>query len=290
VSAQRRRAPFRPATRPSYGNGVVPLAADRNRAVARALAYAERGWPVFPCRPCSKEPATRHGFRDATTDPGQIRAWWDRWPDANLAIATGAPGPDVLDVDHHGQVGHGYTALMRLKTADLLDNAGPIVRTPHGGLHVYFAGSSQASGRLPHHHLDFKAAGGYVLASPSSVAGRPYFLVRRAEPSGGLNWAAVTRMLEPQADRPARQVLAASGDVSRLASWVERLEEGNRNAGLFWAACRAVESGQASALDDIAAAATKTGLSEREITRTIASARRGGQRRPGPQPDREATR
>ncbi|MGH3303219.1 MAG: bifunctional DNA primase/polymerase, partial [Streptosporangiaceae bacterium] len=97
---------------------------DCNRAVERALAHAERGWPVFPCRPGSKEPATRHGFRDATTDPAQIRAWWLRWPDANLAIATGAPGPDVLDVDHHGQACHGYGALMRLKRADLLDDSG----------------------------------------------------------------------------------------------------------------------------------------------------------------------
>jgi hypothetical protein len=69
----------------------------------------------------------------------------------------------------------------------------------------------------------------------------------------------------------------------------QRLEEGNRNAGLFWAACRAVESGRANALDEIATAAAKTGLSEREIARTIDSARRGGQRRISWQPDREAT-
>jgi hypothetical protein len=65
---------------------------------------------------------------------------------------------------------------------------------------------------------------------------------------------------------------------------VERLEEGNRNAGLFWAACRAVEAGQHAALDDLAAAATKTGLTDREISRTIDSARRTG----GRQAQREA--
>jgi Bifunctional DNA primase/polymerase, N-terminal len=280
----------RPAIHPSDGNGPVADPADRDRAAARALAYADRGWPVFPCRPGSKEPATRHGFHDATTDPGQIRAWWQRWPDANLAIATGAPGPDVLDVDHHGHAGHGYTALMRLKTAGLLDNSGTIVRTPHGGLHVYFTGSTQPSGRLPGHHLDFKAAGGYILAPPSQVDGRPYYLVRQIEPSGELSWAEVTGILGLQRDRTVRQAVDSGGDVSRLPAWVERLEEGNRNAGLFWAACWAVESGQPSVLDDIAAAAVKTGLSEREITRTIDSARRGGQRSVSPRPDREATR
>lgn len=195
----------------------------------------------------------------------------------------------MLDVDHHGAAGHGYNALIHLKRADLLDGSGVIVRTPHGGLHVYFTGSSQSSGRLPSHHLDFKAAGGYVVAPPSQVNGRPYYLARQAEPSSQLSWATVAAILDPQTDRPARQAVSGAGDVARLAAWVERLEEGNRNAGLYWAACRVFESGQANALDDIAAAAARTGLSEREITRTVDSARRGSQRRIDLQHDREAT-
>jgi hypothetical protein len=71
---------------------------------------------------------------------------------------------------------------------------------------------------------------------------------------------------------------------------VERLQEGNRNAGLHWAACRAIESGQPEVLGDIAAAAAKTGLSEREITRTIESARRGCHSQAALRIDREATR
>ena len=289
VARTRRPSRSRLAAQPSYGDGLVRTAADGHRALARALKCAERGWPVFPCRPGTKEPATTHGFYDATTDPNQIRGWWYRWPDANLAIATGAPGPDVLDVDHHGAAGHGYTALMRLKRADLLDNAGQIIRTPHGGLHVYFAGSTQASGRLPGHHIDFKAAGGYVVAPPSEVDGRHYYLVRELAPFGGLSWSAVTELLEPQPDRPARQQFANSDDLGRLVAWVERLEEGNRNSGLFWAARRAVEAGRSDVLDEIAAAAARTGLSEREVTRTIDSARRGGQRRVDRHPGREAT-
>jgi len=274
----------RPATPPMAGNEAVPIAAGPSRTVARALEYASRGWPVFPCQPGTKEPATRHGFHDASTDPDQIRSWWQRNPSANLAIATGAPGPDVLDVDQHGPAGNGYAALLRLKHADLLDAAGTVVRTPHGGLHAYFTGSTQLSGRLSQHHLDFKAVGGYVLAPPSQVDGRPYSLVRQQEPSGDLSWAGVTRLLKPKPDRAAWPQPGVRDDASHLAAWVERLEEGNRNAGLFWAACRAVESGQHAVLDELAAAAARTGLTVREISRTIDSARRHD----GPRADHEA--
>src|SRR5579859_4487703 len=81
---------------------AAAMTADPEQTLSQAMAYARRGWPVFPCQPGAKMPATRHGFRDATTDPQQIRWWWDRQPAANVAIATGAPGPDVLDVDKHG--------------------------------------------------------------------------------------------------------------------------------------------------------------------------------------------
>ena len=75
-----------------------------------ALAYARRGWPVFPlhhpindrcscekpdCGDVGKHPRyhkadLQHGLRDATTDPEQIRRWWTRWPQANIGMVTGA--------------------------------------------------------------------------------------------------------------------------------------------------------------------------------------------------------
>ena len=124
---------------------------------------------MFPCQPGQKIPATRHGYLDATTDQAQITRWFARHPGWNLAVATGAPGPDVLDVDQHGKAGNGFAAFNRLARAGLLDGASAYVRTPSGGLHAYFTGTGQRNGHLPAHHLDFRSAGGYVLAPPSQV-------------------------------------------------------------------------------------------------------------------------
>ena len=254
----------------------------------RALAYAARGWPVFPCQAGQKTPATPHGYRDATTDEHQITTWFTRNLHWNVAIATGAPGPDVLDVDDHGAAGNGYAASATLSNAGLLDGVTAYVRTPSGGLHAYFRGSAQHNGHLPAHHLDFRSRGGYVLAPPSRVDGKPYHLIRTVNAGGSLDWAAVTALLEPQRQAGRPQPHPDPGrDLSHLARWVASQGEGNRNAGLFWAANRALDANPAADLSPLAAAARQAGLGEREITRTLNSARRNGQPRP-PAPDYQA--
>jgi hypothetical protein len=264
----------------------------------QALACAERGWPVFPCQPGKKTPATPHGYLDATTDPDQIRDWFARHPDLNLAVATGAPGPDVLDIDRRGDAGDGFPALARLASAGLLDSSTCIVRTPGGGLHHYFSGSDQRSGHLPACHIDFLSNGGYVLAPPSQIDGIPYLhatgLARHGAP---LDWPTAVRLLEPERQnpehspgtppqRPTRDAprqagpgrppaghLAAARQIEKLARWVAAQPAGNRNNGLFWAANRALEADAAADLSALAAAARQAGLDDREITKTLNSAR-----------------
>jgi Bifunctional DNA primase/polymerase, N-terminal/AAA domain/Primase C terminal 1 (PriCT-1) len=65
-----------------------------------ALACAARGWYVFPCKPKGKEPMIGGGFKSASNLPDDVRMWWNKWPDANVGIATGASGLTVLDIDH----------------------------------------------------------------------------------------------------------------------------------------------------------------------------------------------
>lgn len=176
-------------------------------SLSRALAYAAAGWPVFPCCPdnpaCAspkchecKAPLTAHGFEDAVTDPAAIRAWWRDWPRANVAIATGDPGPDVLDVDVKPD-GNGFAAFNRLKRAGLLTGAAMLVRTRSGGIHLYFAGTSQRKGALRRHHLDFQASGGYVIAPPSRVHGRAYEVIDSRPAAATFDWAAAKHVLDP---------------------------------------------------------------------------------------------
>jgi hypothetical protein len=71
------------------------------------------------------------------------------------------------------------------------------VRTPSGGLHAYFTGTVQRSGHVSAQHLDFLSSGGYILAPPSQVDGHRYQLIEKTGRHGSLDWAAVTRLLQP---------------------------------------------------------------------------------------------
>ena len=261
---------------------------NANPVLRQALECAARGWPVFPCQPGRKTPATRHGYLDATTDRAQISEWLAR-PGPNLAVATGAPGPDILDIDTRGPAGNGFAALARLSEAGLLSGSGARVRTPSGGLHVYFAGTAQRSAHLPARHVDFLAQGGYALIPPSRIGGRAYQHIEiPGRDAGGLDWHAAVHLLEPSRDPqrpPPRQ--APEEQAGALARWVGAQREGNRNAGLFWAASRALDNDRAADLSPLAAAARRAGLAEPEITRTLNSARRATQARPEP-PGHEA--
>ncbi len=220
-----------------------------NATLRQALAYAERGWPVFPCQANRKTPATTHGYQDATTDERQITDWFTRRPGYNLAIATGTPGPDVLDVDHHGHAGTGYPAFGRLARAGLLVGATACVQTPAGGIHLYFTGSDQRNGHLPAHHLDFRSAGGYVLAPPSHIGGRSYKLIQELDGCSSMDWGAAIRLLEPEhQSASATQRPVVGRDLSHLVRWVAAQREGNRNAGLYWAANRALDADPAADL------------------------------------------
>lgn len=248
----------------------------------QAERYARHGWPVFPCHPGSKEPATKHGVLEATTDTRAISRWWGRNPDRNIGISTGrterGAGPDVLDIDNHGERGNGYGALNELKRAGLTDGWQAIVQTPSRGIHLYYEGSDQHNGSIPPRHVDFRGAGGYVLAPGSQVDGRGYEVRARSCDHAQLDWSAVKGKLAPEPQRAyvPRVTPAGERDMSGLIAHVASQGKGNRNPSLFWALNRAAEAGREDVFPDLAQAAIAAGHPAREAWRTVASMQRRG--------------
>lgn len=249
-----------------------------------AVAYAAAGVAVFPCVPGTKRPLTRHGFTEASADPQRIAWWWRCWPEANIGVPTGRPdGFDVLDVDVH-RSGSGFPALRRARQAGLVDGWAALVRSPSGGVHLYFPGAEdrgRASWALPRAHVDFRGVGGYVIGPPSRVlAGdgrrRGYALLATGRDPRPLDAGALRRLLAPAPRRPRVRsgVDRAGRSGQRLAAWLALQPEGNRNRALFWAACRQAEAGvpEDEARHVLGAAAARTGLGEREIEATLTSA------------------
>lgn len=134
------------------------------RLLEAALKYATWGWPVFPLKQRSKQPATKHGFKDATTDTSRIEAWWTRYPDHNIGLPTGTKF-DVIDID----VPEGLITYEKLIEADALPNSHGMVSTASGGVHHYICplGGGNLAGTLP--GIDFRGVGGYVVAPPSTL-------------------------------------------------------------------------------------------------------------------------
>src|SRR5690625_266453 len=252
---------------------------------AAAREFAVTGVPVFPCVPGGKRPMTEHGFHDATTDPEQVEAWWGEHPGANIGVPTGAAsGVVVVDVDVHGPV-NGFQAFGRADRAGLVDGWQFLVSTPSGGMHAYYPatlGTDQRSWRAARAGIDCRGDGGYIVVPPSQVAAggtASGYRVRRINPgpTSMLDSDGLRDFLDPMpaSHRPAGGV-RREADVSRLAVWVANRGEGERNRGLFWAACRLAENNvpATDALDVLSAAAEHAGLSQREVTTTVCSAYR----------------
>ncbi len=183
----------------------------------------------FPLAPGSKVPAIPggRGVHDATTDPATIRAWWAKYPNANIGIACGASGLVVLDVDVK------HDALGMESWRDLLAEHGPALgetvcaETPTKGMHFYY----RAKGRLGNSTgklgpgLDVRANGGYVAAAPSVT------------PEGSYGWALGfgphERALSDLPDCLAA-LLSKQGNMNHMNDMNagERIGQGGRNSAL----------------------------------------------------------
>jgi len=146
---------------------------------AAALRLAGLGIAVFPLKPGTKQPATEHGFKDATTGPQEIRRSYSHNPSANVGAATGQLSRGLLIMDLDIKNGHdGITSFLDwLAGCGLSLPAAPFTTTPSGGVHVWLRVPDgrvvqSRNGLLP--GVDLKADGGYVATWPSGIRMRAF--------------------------------------------------------------------------------------------------------------------
>lgn len=136
-----------------------------------ALRYAEMGFAVLPIKPRSKIPITKNGFKDATTDPQTISSWWDRTPDANIAIATGSRsgGLVVIDLDRDKEKGiDGYETLKSWQKDHGTFPETWTSITGRKGYHLFYKDSATNRSRVKlYEGIDIRAEDGYVVVPPS---------------------------------------------------------------------------------------------------------------------------
>jgi hypothetical protein len=139
------------------------------------------GCKVFPCSPGTKDPATAHGWKDASSDPAQIAEWSRINPDFNWAVACGPSGLFVFDIDPAG-LDWWHKLLDRDPVIKAAVDRAFTVRTPKGGLHVYFKGEGPSTASRIAEGIDTRGgilkngeiiSGGYVILPGSKTVAGP---------------------------------------------------------------------------------------------------------------------
>ncbi|MFJ9968761.1 bifunctional DNA primase/polymerase [Streptomyces avermitilis] len=179
---------------------VHPLAAGRKTPAANCRACRDRhhspaGCACLPAgRPC-------HGFHAATTNLTRIDGWWSATPSWGVGVACGGADLIVIDIDAHSAavpdrnrllpgipihdsvdlqgLASGFDTLallaaLRGHPSPAEDDSTLRIRTPSGGLHVWYRNPHPATrfrcstGSSPKVALawqvDVRADGGYIVA------------------------------------------------------------------------------------------------------------------------------
>lgn len=213
-----------------YGLAVFPTGPDCKPGSLRKLEAAPEGQPqMIACY-------------DATTDAERIRAFWARYPAANVSVATGpVSGVFVLDIDNKAGF-DGFADLARLESMH-----GPLPpswrsATPSGGEHRWFVQPLRAlrnrvhfpvpdgRGGMVKSGLDVRAYGGAAAAPPSQKPTSAYTWI--SGPDGPLA-EAPTWLLDlidppPPPRRPMPPLHV--GELDKAARYVAAAVDGEFNA------------------------------------------------------------
>lgn len=252
-----------------------------------ALDYAKRGLAVFPLAERDKVPCIAGGFKNATTDPEQIAAFWKHRPNANIGIATGgmSGGLVVIDCDYdeaRGEDGMRTVRSFEAANGEFPDSA--CVSTPRGGEHLYYFTDEPFDCSVNSDEgVDIRAEGGYVVAPPS------------IHPNGGMyEWDMdIDDYGIQKADKSVLAFIRKLQGEKRGRHFVmpETIGKGERNDTIFKLACSMQSRGEQDEMIYAYCAATnnvkcKPPLPDAEVEKIVEQALRyqkgeGSRRMPG---------
>ena len=268
---------------------------DNQEALERAMEHARAGRMVLPCTYRSdlpwkdyrqKKPAAKdHGLLDATTNETTLaRKFRFRWARL-VGIRTGeANGVAVLDVDEAGMP-------WLAEHPEVLRGA-RVVRTPSGGVHVYFQHASGLRGSADdrittgvhvraegNYVIDYAAAGCEVL-QPVAFGQLPPFPPKWLEAS--MRKPNAHDHTAPRGRKRANGTAfgskwMAARDLADAAEQVRKATEGARNSALNTETFSVAARWQGVLADNeigdaMREAAADAGLGPREVENTIRSA------------------
>lgn len=220
-----------------------------NTKLDAAIYYVEHGLEIFPVHgvvdgrcTCSagaqcdpkrqgKHPATRNGFKDATSDVALVRAWWTEHPGWNI----GSPTKDriLIDVDPR----HGGDRVIDAWVQQYGDEFLKTVTCLSGGRgsHLRYRYPESFERRLSSRNaaypgIDLKAEGGYVILPPSTHASGATYTWAPGKGPGEIETAEVPEWM--LAELEALRV-AGVPNGRKVADIVDGVPEGMRNSEVF---------------------------------------------------------
>lgn len=272
------------------------------------MLVVARGLAVFPLPPGAKVPTLRNWPDRCVSDPQVIARCWRNGD--NIGVGCRANHLLGVDLDRHAEDADGIEAFKAL----CAEHRQPwpdtfTVRTPSGGLHLYFwAPRERALGNTSNRlgpGIDTRgpgagSKGGYLVAPGSLFEGRPYEVARDLAIAPAPGW--LVELLDPPTPAPQPMaelplinnryaMVALQGEVQRILD-APRGEPGQpgRNDQLNRSAYALGQMVAASMLplgmveDALRAAADAVGLTNedgpRQVEATIQSGLKAGFRKP----------
>jgi len=165
-----------------------------------ALRLSSNGVTIFPVK-ADKSPYNKAWQDQATTDSTAVKKWWERWPEANVAIPKGhKSGLVAVDVDVKNGV-NGYESLSTIE-AMFGEQGTRRIETPSGGVHLIYRCTQKVKTRTGIlDGIDIRGDGGYIVAQGSVIGGLAYKVIHDVPPKemtiDMVSWINDTQNMKP---------------------------------------------------------------------------------------------